>query len=160
MTDWASVAYTLVELGTIVAITAAVALLASWAIGRALIRSSPQVSTVARRVGVAVVALAGAVLLVQQVGVSPDILLLLVGIFGAAALVASRVPLENIGGKYFADVYVPFKLGDRIEIAGQSGQVIEVNSMCVVLLTDDHRIASVPNSRVLRDVLVNTTPQA
>jgi small conductance mechanosensitive channel len=160
MTDWAAVAYTLVELGTIVAITALVALLASWAIGRAMVRSSPQVVTGARRVGIAVVALAGTVLLVQQVGVSPDILLLIAGLFGAAALVASRVPLENLGGKYFADVYIPFKVGDRVEIAGESGQVIEINAMCTVLLTDEHQIASIPNSRFMRDILINTTPQA
>jgi|SRR5579871_559266 len=160
MTDWTAVVYTLAELGTIVAITAAVALLASWAIGRALGRSSPQLVTGARRVGVAVVALVGAVLLVQQVGVSADILLLLVGLVGAAALVASRVPLENLGGKYFSDVYVPFKLGDRVEIAGRSGQVIEVNAMCTVLLTDEHQIASIPNSQFMREVMVNSTPLA
>jgi small conductance mechanosensitive channel len=160
MTDWASVAYTLLQVGIIIAITAAVALLASWAIGRALSRSSPQVITGARRTGVAVVALAGTVLLVQQLGVSPDILLLIVLLAGAGALVATRVPLENLAGKYFADVYVPFKLGDRVEISGQTGQVIEVNSMCTVLLTDDHQIASIPNARFMREVLVNTTPQA
>ncbi len=160
MIDWTGPLYTLAELGIIVALTAALALVASWGIGRLMNRSSPQVATGARRVGIAVVALVGAVLLVQQLGVSPDILLLLVGIFGAAVLVAGRVPLENLGGKYFADVYVPFKVGDRVEIGGESGQVIEVNAMCTVLLTDEHHIASIPNSRFLRDVLINITPQA
>jgi small conductance mechanosensitive channel len=146
--------------GIIVALTAAVALVASWAIGRIMSRGSPQLGLAARRVGIFVVGLIGAVLLIQYVGVSADILLLLVGLFGAAALVACRGALENLGGKYFSNVYVPFKVGDRIEISGHSGQVIEINSMCTVLLSADNQLASIPNSRFLEEVLVNVTPQA
>jgi small conductance mechanosensitive channel len=160
MVDLTSFLLTLTELGTIVALTALIALVASWAIGRAMNRSAPQVVLGARRAGMLVVGLTGAVLFVQQLGVSPDILLLIVGLFGAAALIACWQSLENLGGKYFSTVYVPFKVGDRIEIAGRSGQVIEVNAMCTVLLTEENRLASIPNSRFLAEVVVNVTPQA
>src|SRR5271170_7887135 len=157
MLSLTQVLFTVAGAGIIVAVTAGVALLASWGIGRAMSRGSPQLALTARRVGILVVGLIGVVLLVQYLGVSPDILLLFVGLSGAAALVACREALENLGGKYFSDVYVPFKVGDRIEVAGHSGQVFEINSMCTVLLSPNNQLASIPNSQFLREVVVNAT---
>ena len=75
-------------------------------------------------------------------------------------LVALREPLGNYGSKYFSDLYTPFRVGDTIKVMGYSGKVIQINAMSTVLLSDDEQLISVPNSAILRDVVVNTSPQA
>ena len=123
-------------------------------------QSNPQITVAAQRLGVVIVWLVGVVLAVQELGVSVDILLLVIALLGVAAVVALRQPLENFGAKYFADLYAPFKLGDTIRVGEQAGRVIEVNAMSTVILTDDDRLVGLPNSIFLREPVVNLTPQA
>jgi small conductance mechanosensitive channel len=104
--------------------------------------------------------LIGGTLALQALGVSPDILLLVIGLLGVTTLVALREPLNNYGAKYFSDIYTPFKVGDTIRVQGVSGKVIEINAMTTVLLSDDEQLVSVPNVAMIRDVVVNTSPQA
>lgn len=122
--------------------------------------SSPLVSASAQRVAVVIVWVAGVVLALQTLGVSADILLLVVALLGVAGVIAARIPLENAGAKYFADVYTPFKRGDVVRAGGHEGRVIEINAMNTVLLTDDHRLVAVPNTLFLREPTVNLTPEA
>ena len=53
----------------------------------------------ARRLASVVVWLVGILLAVQEVGVSVAILLVIVVLFGVAAIIALRIPLENYGAK-------------------------------------------------------------
>src|SRR5208282_403697 len=123
-------------------------------------QSPPQVAAGARRSGKVVVWLVGLLLAVQEVGVSVDILLVVVTLFAIAAIVALRMPLENFGAKYFSDVYSPFKVGDTIQVGNHSGKVIEINAMTTVLLSEDDRLVALPNSLLLKETLVNASPQA
>ena len=158
--DLTSLLVPFIDFGIIVALTALLALLTGWLIGRAMRRSSPQVAVGARRFGIVIVGVTGGILAIQELGVSPAILLLVVGLLGVASLVACRQQLENLGAKDFADIYVPFKLGDRVEVGEHAGKVIEINAMCTVLLTEEDQLVSVPNARFLREVTLNTSPQA
>jgi small conductance mechanosensitive channel len=146
------------------AVTLVLTILFAWLVGllvgRLMRRTTPQVAGAARRLAVAVVALIGVTLTLQALGVSPDILLLVVALLGVTALVALRDPLGNYGAKYFSDIYTPFKIGDTIEVQGFSGKVIEINPMTTVLLSDKEQLVSVPNASMIRDVVVNTSPQA
>ncbi len=137
-----------------------VARLASVIIGRAMRETTPLLTAQAKRLGWVAVWLIGAILAIEQLGIRSDILLLVVGLVGTAALVSLRVPLENLGAKYFSDVYVPFKVGDFISIKDHSGKVVEINSMSTILLSDDNQLVSIPNSILVREVVVNSTPQA
>ncbi len=147
---------------------AAIILLATWLVAhlastlvrRAMRRSVPQVATGLGRAVAVAVWVAGAVFAVSELGVSTDILLLLVGLAGVAVLLGLRGALENLGAKYLSDVYVPFKVGDTVEVHGQSGKVIEINPMSTVLLSERDRLVSVPNAYFLREAVVNTTPEA
>ena len=103
--------------------------------------------------------LIGLILAVEQLGVNPDILFLMVGLIGAAVIIAMRRPLENFGARYFTHGYIPFKIGDSIEVQGRTGKIIEINSMSTILLSHDH-IVSIPNYTFMRDTMVNTTHQA
>ena len=144
----------------IVVLTVVIAWLVSLVVGRLMRRSTPQLAEAARRLGVVVVALIGGTLALQALGLDPDILLLVIGLLGVTILVALREPLNNYGAKYFSNIYTPFKIGDTILVQGVSGKVIEINAMTTVLLSDTDQLISIPNVSLIRDVVVNLTPQA
>jgi small conductance mechanosensitive channel len=144
----------------ILGVTWLVAWIAGLVIGGLMRQSAPQVAAGARRSGVVLVWLVGVLLAVQEAGVSIEILLVVVGLFGVAAIIALRIPLENYGAKYFSDVYSPFKVGDSIRVGTFSGKVIEINPMTTVLLSEDDRLVALPNSLLLTETLVNASPQA
>lgn len=136
----------------------------AWAVtliaGRLMRQSTPQMAGAARRLAAVVIGLIGVTLALQALGVSPDILLLVIALLGVTILVALREPLGNYGSKYFSDIYTPFKVGDTIKVQGYSGKVIEINAMTTILLSDEEQLVSVPNASMIRDVVVNTSPQA
>jgi small-conductance mechanosensitive channel len=144
----------------IVVLTLVVAWLVHLIVGRLMRQSTPQMAGTARRLGVVVVALIGGTLALQALGVDPTVLLLVIGLLGVTILVALREPLSNYGAKYFSDIYTPFKVGDTILVQGVSGKVIEINPMTTVLLSESDQLVSVPNVAMIRDVVVNTSPQA
>jgi small-conductance mechanosensitive channel len=45
-------------------------------------------------------------------------------------------------------------------VAGIAGKVIEINAMTTVLLAENDELISVPNSVLIREVVVNTSPLA
>jgi small conductance mechanosensitive channel len=149
-----------IPLAITLGLTAVVAVLVNGLIGRLMTLSTPQATGGARRLGAIIVWLVGGTLSAQELGLSADVLLLVIALFGAAALIALREPLGNYGAKYFTDLYSPFKVGDVIQVQGFSGQVIEINAMTTVLLTDQEQLVSIPNSLVIREVVVNRSPLA
>lgn len=151
----------LASAGIIILLTWLIARLASIIIGRLMSGSKPLASAQAKRVGWILVWAIGGILAIEQIGVRSDVLLLAVGLFGVGVIVALRVPLENLGAKYFSDIYVPFKVGDSISVNDYSGKVVEVNSICTILLSNkDDQLVSIPNSIIARDVVINSTPLA
>jgi small conductance mechanosensitive channel len=147
-----------------VAFTLLVTVLIAWLVNtlaaRLMRQSSPQMAGAARRLLVAVTALIGGTIALQDLGANPDIVLLIVFLLGLTVLIALREPLGNYGAKYFSDIYTPFKVGDTIQVRGCTGKVIEINPMTTVLLSDDERLISVPNAAMIQDVVINMTPQA
>jgi small conductance mechanosensitive channel len=144
----------------ILVVTVLVAWLVSQLAGRLVRQSTPQMAGVARRLSAGLVGLIGGTLVLQALGVNTAILLLVAGLLGVTVLVALRDPLGNYGAKYFSDIYTPFKVGDTILVHGVSGKVLEINAMTTVLLSDQDQLISVPNVSMIRDVVVNTSPQA
>jgi len=144
----------------IVVVTVIVAWVADLVVGRLMRQSTPQMAGTARRLVVVVVGVIGGTLVLQAVGLNPTVILLVIGLLGVTVLVALREPLSNYGAKYFSEVYTPFKIGDTIQVQGVSGKVIEINPMTTVLLSESDQLISVPNVAMIRDVVVNTSPQA
>jgi small conductance mechanosensitive channel len=146
-----------------VAIIAATWLIAHFVdsfLGRFLRLGPPLILVHVRRLVSTFIWLIGVLLALAQIGLRIEILLLLIGLSGAALAIANRDTLENVASKYFADFYIPFKIGDSITIRGYSGKVIEINPISTVLITEDENLISVPNSLFLREVVVNSTPKA
>ncbi|MGC8817091.1 MAG: mechanosensitive ion channel domain-containing protein [Candidatus Hadarchaeum sp.] len=100
----------------------------------------------------------GLIFAFQRLGLQLNFLLLILGLIGLGVLIALKDTLENIGAKYFSDVYVPFKVGDIIKVAGSTGKVIEINPITTVLLTKNEEVVSIPNSLFLREKMKNITP--
>ncbi len=144
----------------IILLTWLVARVASSLVGRAMSEKTPLLAAQARRVCWFVVWAIGGILAIEQLGIQSNILLIVVALLGAGLVVAFRVPLENLGAKYFSDVYVPFKVGDSIEVNGRSGKVVEINLMSTILLTADNQLVSIPNSNLIHELVTNLTPQA
>jgi small conductance mechanosensitive channel len=144
----------------IVVLTLFFAWVTSILIGRLMRQSTPQMNGAARRLGAVVIGVIGATLALQAVGLNPAILFLVIAFLAVTVLVALREPLSNFGSKYFSDIYTPFKVGDTIKVQGYSGKVIEINAMTTILLSDEEQLVSVPNASMIRDVVVNTSPQA
>jgi small conductance mechanosensitive channel len=146
------------------AILAGLTVLLAWLVGLIVGRlwrsSSPPMAAAGRRLATGVVGLIGLTFTLQALGLNPAIIFVLIALLGAGILVALREPLANYGAKYFSDIYTPFKVGDTIQVQGFSGKVIEINAMTTVLLSDEDRLISVPNASIIRDVVVNTSPQA
>jgi small conductance mechanosensitive channel len=143
----------------IIVLTYLAARVLSSIVGRAMSERTPLIAAQARRVSWFVVWAIGAILAIEQLGIQSNILLLVVALLGAALVVTFRIPLENLGAKYFSDVYVPFKVGDLIRVKDQSGKVVEINSMSTILLTPDNQLVSIPNSNLIHEVVMNLTPQ-
>ncbi len=158
--DLASLLLPLAYAAVIVAVTWAVARVASTLVGRILRQSRPLLAAQIRRSVWLLIWLIGLVTAIEEVGVPSDILLLIVALFGIGVILTVREALENAGAKYFADVFIPFKVGDSIQVQEHRGKVIEINSMSTILLADDGTLVSIPNSVLMKEAVVNTTPQA
>jgi len=145
-----------------------VIILATWIIahflstllGKLLRRVAPLVAVHTRRLAWIFIWSLGVLFALEQLGLRIDVLLLLIGLFVGALLIASKEVLQNLASKYFSDVYIPFKVGDFIKVRGYSGKVIEINPMSTILLTDSEELVSVPNSLFIREIVVNITPRA
>jgi small conductance mechanosensitive channel len=148
------------SIGVTVALTALAARLASLLTTRILAQSPPVAAVGARRLVWIIVWLIGGTIALQLAGVSPEILLLVVALLGAAGLLSLRYALENFGAKFFSDVYIPYKIGDSIRVGDAAGKVIEINAMATVLLSAEDQLISIPNVVFLRQMIVNTSPQA
>lgn len=142
------------------AAAALVAKIVSLVIGGTFRTWAPRVRAEFQRIVSITIWVIGLLFAIQQLGLRTDFLLLLIGLFGVIVVIAVRDSLENIGAKYFSDVYVPFKLGDVVQVGNTSGKVIEINPITTVLLTRDSKLVSVPNSLFLREKVINKTQYA
>jgi len=123
-------------------------------------RGRSSVANKVKRLLVIVIWFFGIVFALEQLGLLVEILLLIVGLVGVAAIIASRDTLQNLFSKYFMDIYLTFDVGDNIKVREYSGRIIEMNPMSTILLTNDEQIVSVPNAIFYREITVNTTFQA
>lgn len=74
----------------------------------------------------------------------------------AVSLALQNMVSNVLGG--FTILYThPFRSGDYVEIAGQSGTVQEINTTYTVLTTPDNKLVSIPNSAVVAAQIVNYT---
>ena len=81
--------------------------------------------------------------------------------FGAAISVGIGFGLQDIVKNFVAGIVIlierPFEVGDQIEIDDAAAEVAEIRPRSTILRTNDDVHMIVPNSRFMRDTVVNRT---
>ncbi len=70
---------------------------------------------------------------------------------------AVRTPLANLAAGLQIAFTQPYRLGDRVTVAGETGVVEEIRIAHTVLRTDDGRRVFLPNESVVTQAIVNAT---
>lgn len=96
----------------------------------------------------------GIILGVRQLGLSTDILILLIGLTGLAFIVSAVYVLQNTVSRSFLNLHIQYKVGDMISIKNVSGKVIEITNLNTILLDKEGRLISVPNVEFIKDIWI------
>jgi len=87
-----------------------------------------------------------------------------VGLLSAGIAIAMRDPIVNLAGWLFLLLRRPFEVGDRIELGGHAGDVIDQRIFQFTLMEIGNwvdadqstgRIIHIPNGKIFQDVLAN-----
>lgn len=92
-----------------------------------------------------------------MVGVGTASFVTILGAAGLAVGLALQGSLSNFAGGVLILIFKPFRVGDAIEAAGQSGSVVEIQIFNTILLTGDHKMVILPNGPLSNGTIVNTT---
>ncbi|HLT59540.1 MAG: mechanosensitive ion channel family protein [Limnochordales bacterium] len=131
---------------------------AAWA-GRAVARTGAErhvVRLLERAVGYGFILL-GIVTALGTVGVDLTALVATLGVAGFAISFA----FQDIFGNFLAGVLImlqrPFKLGDRVAVAGAEGVIEDIRIRDTLVRVDDGRLIVVPNKNILNGTITNFT---
>ncbi|MBE6738060.1 MAG: mechanosensitive ion channel [Ruminococcus sp.] len=74
---------------------------------------------------------------------------------GVAIGLALQGALSNFAGGIMLLLFKPFKVGDYVEVSGESGTVLEISVVYTVILTVDNKRITVPNGTLTNSVIKN-----
>lgn len=97
----------------------------------------------------------GALVILQSAGIDLTSLNVLVGAVG----VGLGFGLQNITSNFFSGLILlferPLKIGDRVEIAGVTGEVRDIGARATTIVTDESVAMIVPNSQFVSEKVAN-----
>lgn len=96
-----------------------------------------------------------AVAALDQLGVPSASLLAALGAAGLAIGLALQGSLSNLASGLLLILSRPFRVGDFVEVGGQSGGVDSIGLLFTRLVTGDNREVTIPNSQVMGSEIVN-----
>ena len=91
----------------------------------------------------------------SNLGVNTTSFIAVLGAAGLAVGLAFQGTLSNIGAGVLLIFFRPFKVGDFIQAAGESGVVEEINLFSVLLKTGDNKQIIIPNSSIIGGNITN-----
>lgn len=91
----------------------------------------------------------------NNLGINTTSFVAVLGAAGLAVGLAFKDTVANIGAGVLLIFFKPFKVGDFIQAAGESGVVEEINLFSVMLKTGDNKQIIIPNSSVLGKNITN-----
>lgn len=91
----------------------------------------------------------------DQLGVNTSSILAIFAAAGLAVGLALKDSLSNFAAGVMLVMFKPFKAGDFIEAAGNSGVVEQLRIFSTVMRTGDNREITVPNSQIFGGTIVN-----
>lgn len=96
-----------------------------------------------------------ALIIASSLGIDVTGIVALASVATLAVSLALQNMLANVIGGFTLLYTHPFKSGDFVEIAGQSGTVTEIGMSYTKLNTPDNKMISIPNSAVVAAQIVN-----
>jgi small conductance mechanosensitive channel len=102
-----------------------------------------------------VVIMIGAIAVLDQVGVKTTSVLAVLGAASLAIGLALQGGLANVAAGVMILFLRPYRMGDRVEIAGKIGKVHGLDLFLTRLHDLDNSVVFIPNAKVLGDVIVN-----
>lgn len=99
----------------------------------------------------------GIIVALSMLSVPIELLLVILGLGGAALILAYRDVLAVFVSSQFLATYQPIKVGEWVEIENHYGRVIETDLIETKLLTPNNEIVIIPNSILMRTSIVNKT---
>ena len=127
----------------IILITAITAAISKVLINKATQSSSQFLANRIKRYVILLIWAIGIIFAISQVGISTDILILLLLVTGIGIIVSAYPILQNIISHSFFNLQ--YKVEDVISINGHQGKVIEITDINTVLMDDNGDLVSVPN---------------
>lgn len=92
---------------------------------------------------------------ITQLGVQMTSFVAILGAAGLAIGMAFSGTLSNFAGGVMILVFKPFKVGESIQTAGESGKVIEIAIFHTTILTGDNKTVIIPNGPLANSNIIN-----
>ena len=96
-----------------------------------------------------------ALMAASSLGIDVTGVVALASIASLAVSLALQDLLSNLVGGFTLVYTHPFSSGDYVEIAGQSGTVLEIGMTYTKLTTPDNKLVQIPNSSVVSSEIIN-----
>lgn len=90
-----------------------------------------------------------------QLGINTASFLTIIGAAGLAIGLALKDSLANFASGVLLILFRPFKVGDFVQIAGESGSVQEITIFNTILHTPDNQLKIIPNGKISNDTITN-----
>lgn len=94
-------------------------------------------------------------MILQLIGIEATSLIAVLGAASLAIGLALQGTLSNMAAGVMLLIFRPFKLGDRIEVAGKTGTVKDLNLFMTEIASGDNVQVLIPNNKVWGDTLIN-----
>ena len=98
---------------------------------------------------------AGILVALREIGIEVTAFLASLGIIGLAVALAARTVLSNVLAGVTLTADRNLRVGDRIQVAGHIGDVLEINLHKTVIRTRDNEIVLIPNDVLGKEIIIN-----
>ena len=95
--------------------------------------------------------------ILDLIGIEVSPLVASLGIAGFAIGFAAKDTLGNLLAGFFIMTDRPFKKGDRVEIAGYLGEIVDIGLRTTKIMTLDSNVVIIPNSKIISNEVTNYT---
>lgn len=90
-----------------------------------------------------------------MIGVGTTSFVTILGAAGLAVGLALQGSLSNFAGGVLVLIFKPYRVGDSVEVLGQTGSVKEIQIFNTILLTSDLKTVILPNGAVSNGTIIN-----
>jgi len=97
----------------------------------------------------------GLLIALRELGIEVTAFLASLGIVGLAVALAAKTILSNVLTGVTLTADRNFRVGDRIQVSGYVGDVLEINLHKTVIRTRDNEIVLIPNDVLGKEIIVN-----